>query len=158
MNLSITSQILIIGYGNPHRQDDRAGHAVADILREWKESCSIDSLVVTTAYQLDLNMVEDMINADAVIFIDAHLTSYSDTVEVEELKPRRSTNFTTHLFTAHDLVALASQLYATEPRCWLVSLPGSEFDLGEELSQETAEKVHLAADAIKKLIKDTFGE
>lgn len=158
MNSLITSKIRVIGYGNPHRQDDRAGHAVADILREWKEANSLDSLTITTAYQLDLNMVDDMVDADAVIFIDAHLTSYSSDVEVEELKAHRSTNFTTHLFTAHDLVALAAHLYDAEPRCWLVSLPGSEFDMGEELSPETAEKVPIAADAIKKLITDNFAE
>lgn len=149
--------IYIIGYGNPHRQDDRAGHAVAENVRTWAQEKECTRITVSTAYQLDLNMVDDISSAQYVLFLDAHTADYSPKVEVHDVTPHRTQNFTTHLFTAQDVIALAAELYGVTPRAWLVSIPGYAFDMGDDLSPETAAQVTRATDMVRDLLVTQCG-
>jgi hydrogenase maturation protease len=94
-------RVLVIGYGNPHRQDDRAGHEIAEQIQHWVAEQHLDGIRIITAYQLDLDMVEDAVNAETVIFIDAHTPDFSDDISFNTVTPRNSAGFTTHAFSVH---------------------------------------------------------
>lgn len=144
MNDQRKKRILVIGYGNPYRQDDRIGHVVADEIEQWACAHGI-GIDVLTAYQLDLDMVEQIASAASVFFIDAHRPEYNEGMVCERIEPKDEAGFTTHAFTPSGLVAIAGRLAGTRPEAFIVSIPGYSFDLGEELSGRTCA---LATDAI----------
>jgi len=147
-------RILIIGYGNPHRQDDRVGHDAADEIQRWADENSLDTIRVITAYQLDLDMVEDAIQADVVIFIDAHIPEFSDGISFTTVEPGNSAGFTTHAFTAGDILSLCNSLYAKAPQAFILSIPGYAFDMEDTLSPRTQELLPQAFDLLKTKIKE----
>ncbi len=144
-------QVLVIGYGNPHRQDDRVGHVVARHVEEWAASHGYDAVVVRRAFQLELEMVEEIAASRAVFFVDAHKAAYSNDVVVEPVRACKSDGFTTHVFAPAGLMALAGQLYARVPPATILSVPGYQFDMGEELSPRTEE---LAERATSRLLDE----
>jgi hydrogenase maturation protease len=157
MNLSPQksgARILVIGYGNPHRQDDRVGHDTAEAIQSWAEENTLAGIRVITAYQLDLDMVEDAIHADIVIFIDAHIPEFSEHVSFTPVEPGDSAGFTTHAFTAGDIIALCNSLYGKSPQAFILSIPGYEFDMIDTLSPRTQELLPQAIDLLKARIEE----
>lgn len=138
-------RVLLIGYGNPHRQDDRAGHVVAETVRVWAARENRSHIHVLTAYQLDLDMVNHIRAADVVYFSDAHVLSFSDEILITPVKAAKDHGFTTHLITPSGLFALCSELYQHTPRGTIVSVPGEWFDMGDEMSPRAAQKAAAAA-------------
>jgi len=147
---------LIIAYGNPYRNDDGVGHYVAREIQEWADEENIDKITIITAYQLDIDMVEDISISEKVFFLDAHVKEYSTELVIEKIEPHKSNGFTTHVFTPSDLVALVIQLYDKEPAGTLISVPGYNFDMGEELTPETKEKADRATDKLKHLLTKSY--
>lgn len=143
--LSTPPRVLVIGYGNPHRQDDRAGHVVAETIRAWAAREHRSHIHVLTACQLDLDLAEDIIAADVVYFCDAHVLSFSDDIVITPVTAEKQQGFTTHLITPSGLFSLCKELYQRMPRGTLVSVPGEWFDMGDEMSPRAAAKAAQAA-------------
>lgn len=137
--------MLVIGYGNPHRQDDRAGHVVAEAIRAWAARDQLSHVNVLTAYQLDLDMAEDISTATVVYFCDAHVLSFSDDIVITPVSAEKQQGFTTHLITPSGLFSLCKELYQHMPRGTLVSVPGEWFDMGDEMSPRATAKAAQAA-------------
>ena len=144
---------LVIGYGNPHRQDDRIGHVVADALQRWADDMRMP-LDVVTAYQLDLDMAEQIGTAALVVFIDAHRPEFSDNLACTSVVPDSDAGFTTHAFTPGSLLSLVARLTGSAPKAFIVSVPGYSFDMGEEISERTRA---LAGDAVALVQKMVMG-
>lgn len=147
------TRVLVIGYGNPHRQDDRIGHEIAGEIQRWAVEQNLASIRVITAYQLDLDMVEDAVNAETVIFIDAHTPDFSEDISFDMVKPGNSAGFTTHAFTAGDIISLCSSLYNTTPEAFILSVPGFAFNMEDALSPRTEELLPQAVSLLKTRIK-----
>ncbi|RLD09798.1 MAG: hypothetical protein DRI44_07705 [Chlamydiae bacterium] len=143
---------LIIAYGNPYRSDDGVGHYIANRIREWADKEKIDKITIITAYQLDIDMVEDISRAESVFFLDAHVEEYSPEIVINKVEAKKSNGFTTHVFTPSDLIALVNQLYNIDPSSMLISVPGYNFDMGEELTFETKERADCATDKLKRFL------
>lgn len=144
---------LIIGFGNPHRQDDGAGPYIALAIEQWAKENRRNDVTVITAYQLELEMAEDASTADAVFFCDAHAAHFSRTLEWTDLTPRHTTGFTTHLFTPESLLEIVRRCYGTAPKGVLVSVPGTSFDMGDELTDETKRLADEAVALLKAALK-----
>jgi len=134
--MTAPASILIIGYGNPHRQDDCAGHLLTERVRVWAAAQGIP-MTVRTDYQLDLDMVEEIAQATHVFFFDAHTHEFSTAVEVTAVIAEESQGFTTHAFTPGSLLGLAYKLYGTQPDARIISVPGFSFDMRDDVSPAT---------------------
>lgn len=143
---------LIIAYGNPYRNDDGVGHYVAGIIQNWADEKKMNEISIITAYQLDIDMAEDIAEAADVYFLDAHVTGYSPDVVIGRIEPKKTQGFTTHVFTPSDLIALSAQLYGKQPRGYIISVPGFDFDMGEELTEETRRQANHAAEKLKEML------
>ncbi|MCX7847901.1 MAG: hydrogenase maturation protease [bacterium] len=139
------ARVVVIGYGNPHRQDDRAGHVVAEAVREWARQAGRADVRVLTACQLDVDMVEEISSAAEVYFCDTHVVTFSEDVAITPVDVAEEGGFTTHLITPGGLLGLCGKLYQRQPRGVIVSVPGERFDMGDEMSARTAAKVAEAA-------------
>ncbi len=152
MNKNNTKTKLIIAYGNPYRNDDGVGHYIADKIQKWADEEKIDEITIITAYQLDIDMTEDISLSESVFFLDAHITEYSPEIVINKIEAKKTNGFTTHVFTPSDLIALVNQLYNKNPPGTLISVPGYNFDMGEELTPETKKKADRAIDKLKHFL------
>jgi hydrogenase maturation protease len=148
---------LLIAYGNPSRQDDGLAYHIVIALRnllgletipldELADGELRDGLQVCFTQQLVPEMAEMLSEMDIVIFIDAHVpgTGYQQ-VHWEEIQPLFQPSMVSHHFKPEVLVAWCSSLYGHTPQAFILSVLGTNYDFGTELSPETEARVHEAA-------------
>lgn len=139
---------LVIGYGNPLRQDDGLGWEVARQVDQLFAPARIEAL---TCHQLTPELAELVSRADLVIFIDARDGDGPGRVECHPViaRPDGDSTFSHHL-SPSTLLGLARSLYGGLPPAWLVSVDGASFGYGSELSP----KVRAALPGVVACVRD----
>jgi hydrogenase maturation protease len=156
---------LILGYGNPDRQDDGvAWHILTDIARRAgilvpespdEELTLLDAQpALMFALQLIPEMAETLADYQRVCFVDAHTGRVKENVHIEEVKPLFQSSPLTHHLTPESCLALAASLYGSTPKAILVSVRGFHFEFEQSLSPETGKLAEQAANLIWKWLED----
>ncbi len=136
---------LVIGYGNELRSDDGIGQRVAKLL----QSSNVKSIAV---HQLTPELAQDLAHTDLSIFVDACLTSYSSQVQIQTLSPKSFNVIAGHTSDPRSLLALTQAIYGYCPPAWWVTIPGVNFELGENLSPLAEQGIEIAIEQINHLI------
>ena len=142
-------RVLVIGYGNPSRQDDGVGLAVVNGLRDKAGLPLLDegedgfeglggSLDTLFLQQLSPELAETLADYDHVCLVDAHFGLYEELVHISRLEPSDSPAIVSHHFKPGALLSLAQRLYGRAPSAELISVRGFAFDFTTELSPATA--------------------
>lgn len=129
-------RILVLGYGNPGRQDDGLGPAVAagiDLLG-WPNITAYDN------YQLNIEDALEVADHDVVWFVDAAKDGPSP-YRVCDLSPAGSIEFTSHIVRPEVILAIARQYYGKSPRAFLLAVRGYRFEFVEELTPGAADNL-----------------
>jgi hydrogenase maturation protease len=142
---------LIIGYGNPDREDDGlAWHALCAIAQRlhrpvptFEDGFNPSGLDPDLWFVLQLTpeMAEDLSGYDELVFVDAHTGAYAEFVRVADLQPAVQTSPLTHHLTPEMLLALAAELYGLQPRACLVSIKGESFGFRRGLTYAAEERL-----------------
>ena len=142
---------LVIGYGNTLRSDDGAGQRVAEKIAKWGLP-EVRSLAV---HQLTPELVEDISQADAVIFIDAVATNSENPVSVQIQKLQAADDNTSlgHSCNPRSLLSVTQVLYGKVIKAYWVLIPAVNFDFGEELSSLTQQGIDIALNQVKQIIR-----
>jgi len=123
------TRVLVIGYGNPGRQDDGLGPAaVAEI-----ESMGLPNLTAFDNYQLAIEDAMDVAAHDIVWFIDAARTGPSP-YSVRAVSPSPAIEFTSHILRPEAVLAIARQCYGASPQAFLLAIRGYAFEFTEALT------------------------
>ncbi len=143
---------LIIGYGNPSRQDDGVGHWVVNRLNEaWglptygvlgepgdadATTVEFGDLSVKTLWlqQLDVGLAEEFSRVDKVLLIDAHVDG-ERRVDLP-VGDGQIIGVTSHVASPETLVAIADAAYGQRPEAMRHSVRGEQFDFATGLSPE----------------------
>lgn len=146
------SDILIIGYGNPGRQDDALGPALADAM----EQLGLPGVTVDSDYQLTVEHAEMAARHRVVIFADA-TTEAGEPFTWTSVKPSNSgIRFTSHHLGPADVLGLARDLFDGDPPGYLLTIQGrrfGEFDAG--LSSAAQAALEDAVQFLTAKIRDT---
>jgi len=137
-------RVLVLGYGNPGRQDDGLGPALAvgiDIL-------GYPNLTALDNYQLNIEDAIDVAAHDIVWFVDAAKAGPSP-YAVHMLSPAASIEFTSHIVRPEAILAIALQCYGGSPQAFMLAIRGYEFEFVEEL---TPGAEHNLRDALAMLV------
>ena len=155
---------LVIGYGNPDRQDDGVAwhvlHALAIRLNlpapdsYEEEFPSNDRLDFTFTLQLTPEMAEQIASYERICFVDAHTGSIASEVQLVPVKSQFQHSAFTHHLTAQSLLSVCQSLYGNTPLAVLLSVRGYQFEFERELSTETATLVPEAVELILGWIKN----
>ena len=151
-------KLLLIGYGNPDREDDGvAWH----ILRELSKKLGLDapesyeddfpeSEIIDFAFYLQLTpeMAEDISEYEYVGFIDAHTGSIPEPVRLIQVESEFQASPFTHHLTPQSLLSMCETIYGRKPDASLLSVLGYRFLFTRQLSEETAALVQQAVDLI----------
>jgi hydrogenase maturation protease len=140
---------LIVGYGNPDRQDDGVAWHILVALSErlgrsisenWDEGLyptgeSPDLLFVP---QLTPELAELFAGFKRICFIDAHTGAVLEELHISEIQPQYQKSPFTHHMTAATCIALTQNIYGSRPEAILLSVRGYEFGFSHSLSPRTA--------------------
>jgi hydrogenase maturation protease len=161
--MEIMDRTLVIGYGNLDRGDDGVAYYVVNALRQClgqaplKEydtgleelGAAVDSIFLT---QLMPELIDTLADYDRVIFIDAHVFPDAPDLHCTSITPEYSPSAFTHHMTPATLLMLLKSLHQKEPKAYLVSLRGREFDFNRGLSHGTAALLQPAVEYIRELL------
>jgi Ni,Fe-hydrogenase maturation factor len=108
-------------------------------------------------HQLVPELAADIAQAEvtAVIFADVRVGASPQAqsgIVIEPLQVNGSDNSSGHHVAPGTLLLYAQALYGHQPPGWLVTVPGLNFDHGEELSAVTQAALEAAPQAIEPLI------
>ena len=149
---------MILGYGNPDREDDGvAWHILRALTQklelpspesyedEFPESAQIDF-----AFQLQLTpeVAENIASYSYVCFIDAHTGNIPEPVRLIDVDSEFQRSPFTHHLTPQSLMSMCESIYGKRPEAALLSVLGHRFLFTRELSEETAALVPQAVELI----------
>lgn len=147
--------LLLIGYGNPLRTDDGVGPAVVRGLTERLRSTAVRTV---TTHQLTPELAEPISRASVAVFIDACEGVHPGVVACQTVIPEAMGGAFTHNVTPASLLTAARDLYGRSPTGLIVTIVGSSFAYGTELSPQIQSALPYITEQIAGLIgKDFFG-
>ena len=134
----MSKPVLIFGYGNLSRGDDALGPLLLEAI---ENNINLNDIEIQTDFQLQVEHALDLENRQLVLFIDASVSS-EKAYDFYELTPDRDNSYTTHAMSPSAVLAVYQDIKKqTPPPCFLLSIKGESFELGEGLS--TNAKNHL---------------
>jgi len=140
--------LLVLGFGNPGRQDDGLGPAIAEGLAQhgWPE------VTVETDYQLNIEHGAMIAEHDAVLFVDASVTA-REPFEVKSIQPASEIAFTTHSLSPEAVLAIAEEHFGACPPAWVMAVRGHTFEFAEGLEAQARENYGKAIAFAEALIQ-----
>ena len=156
-------KLLILGYGNPDREDDGVAWHILRALtmrlglippesyeEEFPELAPIDF-----AFYLQLmpEMAEEIASYPYVCFIDAHTGNIPEPVHLINVESEFQNSPFTHHLTPQSLISICEAIYGKKPDAALLSVLGHRFLFSRELSEETAALVPQATELIWEWLK-----
>lgn len=152
---------ILIGYGNPDREDDGvAWHLLNKVLEETgcpdRDLFSSDVLHAKAGldiwfnFQLLPEMAETIAEYDQAVFVDAHTGEIQEDISYLPLQPAFQNSPFTHHFTPSSCLALAESIRGRYPQSWMLSVRGFQFAFSRDLSSQTAALVDQAFMLIKR--------
>jgi len=146
------ARLLVLGYGNPGRQDDGLGSAAATLIDKlgWPSVTAFDN------YQLNIENALDVAEHDIVWFVDAAKTGPAP-YAVRRLAPSSTFDFTSHLVRPETILAMAGHYFGRTPEAFVLAIRGYEFEFIEALTPKANDNLQSAAamlaDRIRALIE-----
>jgi len=151
-------KLLILGYGNPDREDDGvAWHILRGLIirlglvpPESYEDEFPEFAFIDFAFHLQLTpeMAEEIASYEYVCFLDAHTGNIPETVRLIAVESEFQRSPFTHHLTPQSLLSLCDTIYGKKPDAALLSVLGHRFLFSRQLSEETSEIVPQAVDLI----------
>lgn len=151
---------LIIGYGNPDREDDGvAWHILQKLANHLNrpapgpENDGLGDLGqspdLVFVLQLMPEIAEVLAGYDHVCFVDAHTGAYDEDIRLEQVQAEFQPSPFTHHLTPQTCLTLAGALYGHTPQGLVVSVRGYQFGFKNSLSPATAA---LAEEAFQRIV------
>jgi len=142
--------ILLFGYGNLSRGDD----ALAPLLLEKIEAeIDVNKIEILTDFQLQIEHALDLENRELVLFIDASVAC-EQAFDFCELQPEADKSYTTHAMSpAAVLQVYQSIKKSPPPPCFLLSIQGLSFELGESLTAQAVKNLEQAQVFTEQLLQ-----
>lgn len=151
-------KLLLIGYGNPDREDDGVAWHILRALTENLGLASPESYedefpefrLIDFAFHLQLTpeMAEDISSCQYVCFIDAHTGNIPEPVRLIPVESEFQHSPFTHHLTPQSVLSMCETIYGKKPDAALLSVLGHRFLFSRQLSEETAALVPQAVELI----------
>jgi hydrogenase maturation protease len=151
-------KLLLIGYGNPDREDDGVAWHILHALTiklglqspESYEDEFPESPLIDLAFYLQLTpeMAEDISEYRYVCFVDAHTGNIPEPTRLIDVESEFQHSPFTHHLTPQSLLSMCETIYKKRPDAALLSVLGHRFLFSRQLSEETASLVPGAVDLI----------
>jgi len=148
-------RVVVIGYGNPSRGDDGLGPALLVRLEDWIQAgacaCAAD---VLGDFQLQVEHALDLEDRDLALFLDASVAC-TEPLDFRRLKPCCDDSFTSHELSPAAVLQVYRDIHGSDPPpCYLLSLRGFAFELGEPIGAQAGRHLEAAWALLQRLLAD----
>lgn len=140
-------RILVLGYGNPGRQDDGLGPAMANVIETW----ALPGVTVESDYQLNIEHAAALAQHEIVLFIDASLEAPAP-FALNRIASSRTIAFTSHSVAPESVLAICEDHLGGAPEAWVLGIRGYQYELAEGLTPQAQENFEKAGAYIYTLI------
>lgn len=138
-------RVLVLGYGNPAREDDALGPLVA----EGIAGLDLEGVAVDSDYQLNVEDAVAVAAHDAVVFVDAAAEG-PEPFSFRPVQPADGVGgFSSHALRAEGVMGLARQLFGSHAAAYMLGVRGYSFRMFQE--ELTAAAARNAAQAVRFL-------
>jgi hydrogenase maturation protease len=121
---------LIFAWGNPSRGDD----AIGPWLKDRLETYDLSDTELLTDFQLQIEHITDLAHRTRVVFIDASVSA-TPPFDFRQIGPEEDRSYTTHAMSPQALLAVYRRVNGADPPpCFLLTVRGYDFRLGQPLS------------------------
>ena len=145
-------KVAVICYGNPSRGDDALAPLLYDHLIELFDER--EDLLIINDFQLQIEHIVDIQQAELVLFIDAHVNCVAP-FEFTQLQVSKKLGHTSHALSPADLLGFYRQsLGEPPPLAFILAIKGESFELGEQLSASAQENLTQAQAFVVQLLTD----
>ena len=148
MSESCRKGILILGYGNPGRQDDGLGPALTETVECW----GLPDVAAEVSYQLNIEDAAVLADYEKVLFVDASRNG-PEPYSFGEVKPASTVTFTTHSVPPESVLAICDDHFGPPPPAWALGIRGYEFGFGEELTPRARANLDKAIAFVQSLLR-----
>ncbi|MEY4616910.1 MAG: hypothetical protein RJB66_1870 [Pseudomonadota bacterium] len=144
-------RLLIYGIGNIGREDDGLGIRLIEKL----ESLSLSPYIeLESNYQLNVEDAFDISRVDGVIFVDATIESNAQApFQIREIEAANEIAFSTHAMGMDAVLALCDQLYNRRPLAFVLTLPGYQWSIADQLSPLANDNLEQTFETLSNLLK-----
>ena len=125
--------VLVVGFGNPAREDDGIGPSIA----ERVEALGLEDVTVDIDYQLSVDHGKDASDHDVVVFVDAS-ASGAEPFTFERVAPERQVSFSSHSVSPEGVLGLAEELFGARPHGYVLGVRGYSFEMFRGVMTERA--------------------
>lgn len=133
----VPRRVLVLGYGNPGREDDGLGPAAAAAI----EALGLPGVTTYDNYQLVIEDALEIATADVVWFVDASVNG-TEPFDVRPLTPAAGVEFTSHTVKPDVLLAMAQQYCGGRvPEARLMGIRGYRFEFAEGLTDRARDNL-----------------
>jgi hydrogenase maturation protease len=152
------NRTLLIGYGNPDREDDGVAWHILRALTtklglpapdsyedEFPQNTQVDFVFYL---QLTPEMAEEIAAYEYVCFVDAHTGNIPEPVRLINVESDFQRSPFTHHLTPQSLISICETLYGNKPDTALLSVRGYQFLFSRQLSEDTSALVPQAVELI----------
>jgi len=148
----MSRRLLVIGYGNPGREDDGLGPALARAV----ERLGLPGVTCSDGYQLSVEDAVDVAAHDAVLFADASLEGEAPCV-LSAVAPAAAIAVHSHTLSPGVLMARAHRPFGPAPPAWQLAIRGYGFALREGLTPGGERNLAAALGQARRLL-ETLGQ
>jgi hydrogenase maturation protease len=156
-----TLRTLIVGYGNPDRQDDGAAwHALyrlADRLERPLPPGPEEGFIpedeepdLWFVLQLTPEMAETFAQYERILFIDAHTGQVPHDLLLQPVAQVATASSLTHHLSPAACMALVKAIYFRSPQAALLTIRGYSFQFSREMTRETDALVTQAVEMVQE--------
>ena len=138
----------MLGYGNPGRQDDGLGPAVAAAI----EKTAMADVTAEADYQLNIEDSAAAAEHDVVIFVDASVSG-PEPFAMERIEPAAEISFSSHSVSPASVLAACAEHFKSRPEAWVLGVRGYAFEFAEGLTPKAQENCEAAIAFIQTWIK-----
>lgn len=149
------NRFLVVGYGNTLRGDDGLGPLIAEKLADTRLPGDVEVRILSLP-QLDISLVTELRDVDAVVFADARQDAEDDPIKLERIAAGEASpiaGHTTHTMGIAALLHLVQAWYGRHPDCYLVMPRGIDFSIGMRISPTGRKNAALAVAAIARILR-----
>lgn len=141
-------RILVLGYGNPGRQDDGLGPAAANGI----EALGLSDVTVDVGYQLNIEDAAALAEHDIVLFVDAS-TNAPAPFTLSRIRAASEIAFSSHAVSPESVVAICKDHFGAPPEAWVLGIRGYAFEFTEGLTPQAQENLEQAVAFAQSLIR-----
>jgi len=151
-NSTAAFKVVVLCYGNPSRGDDALAPSLYEHLVEL--FAEREDLLLVNDFQLQIEHILDISQADLVLFIDAH-SHCGAPFEFTPLQISHQLSHTSHALSPSHLLGFYQQSLGTlPPPAFILAIKGESFELGESLSASAQQNLTKAQTFVFKLLSD----